>query len=287
MDWSGRRRAFRAILAGSACVYPASVFDPVSARIASDIGFECGMFAGSMASAVVLGAPDLILLTLTEFAGQAYRISRASGLPFLVDADHGYGNALNVMRTVRELSAAGVAGLTIEDTDLPRGYGTDGARLISIEEGVGKMRAALTAREDKSLAVIGRTSAMGTTNTDDAVARARAYADAGVDAIFFVGLRDAAQLAAARDALPGVPIILGGAQQPLQDRAMLAAHGVRIALQGHQPFAAAVRAVHDTMRALRDGTPPSALPGLADAAMLRRVLAEDEHAAWTKDFLGG
>jgi carboxyvinyl-carboxyphosphonate phosphorylmutase len=287
MDWSGRRRAFRAILAGSACVHPASVFDPVSARIASDIGFECGMFAGSIASAVVLGAPDLILLTLTEFAEQAYRIGRASELPILVDADHGYGNALNVMRTVRELSAAGVGGLTIEDTDLPRSYGTDGARLTSIEEGVGKMRAALTAREDKSLVIVGRTAAMSMTNTDDALARARAYANAGVDAIFFVGLRDAAQLAAARDALPAVPIILGGAPQSLQDRAMLAAHGVRIALQGHQPFAAAVRAVHDTMRALRDGMPPSALPGLADAAMLRRVLAEDEHAIWTKEFLAG
>ncbi|MDJ0611047.1 MAG: isocitrate lyase/PEP mutase family protein, partial [Kiloniellales bacterium] len=114
--WSRRREQFRSIIEGEACVHPASVHDPVSARIAEDLGFEMGMYAGSTAALTVLGAPDLILLTLTEFAGQAHRISRASELPLLADADHGYGNALNVMRTVEELEAAGIAGLTIEDT---------------------------------------------------------------------------------------------------------------------------------------------------------------------------
>ena len=122
-----RRERFRAVLDGTSCIYPASVFDPVSARIADDLGFEIGMFAGSVASLVVLGAPDLTLITLTEFAGQARRICRAGNLPLLVDADHGYGNALNVMRTVEELETAGVAGLTIEDTALPQAFGAGGA----------------------------------------------------------------------------------------------------------------------------------------------------------------
>ena len=117
MRWNERRERFRAILEGKACIHPASVFDPVSARIAADLGFELGMFAGSVASLVVLGAPDLTLITLTEFAEQAHRICRAGELPLLVDADHGYGNALNVMRTVQELETAGIAALTIEDTD--------------------------------------------------------------------------------------------------------------------------------------------------------------------------
>ena len=98
------------------CIHPGSVFDPISARIAEELGFEVGMFAGSIASFTVLGAPDLIVLTLTEFAEQAYRINRAGKLPLLVDADHGYGNALNVMRTVQELETAGVAG------DVHRGH---------------------------------------------------------------------------------------------------------------------------------------------------------------------
>ena len=120
MNWTERRRRFRAILAGDKCYHPASVYDPLSARIAEDLGFEVGMFAGSTASLTVLGAPDLIVLTLTEFAQQALRINRACNVPLLVDADHGYGNALNVMRTVQELETAGVAALTVEDTVLPR-----------------------------------------------------------------------------------------------------------------------------------------------------------------------
>ena len=116
MHWTDRRQRFRAVLAGNQCIHPGSVFDPISARIAEELGFEVGMFAGSIASFTVLGAPDLIVLTLSEFAEQAYRINRAGKLPLLVDADHGYGNALNVMRTVQELETAGVAAMCIEDT---------------------------------------------------------------------------------------------------------------------------------------------------------------------------
>src|SRR5438552_13753184 len=124
MHWTDRRRRFRAILKGGRCYHPASVFDPLSARIAEDLGFEIGMFAGSTASMTVLGAPDLIVLTLSEFAAQAYRICRAGNLALLVDADHGYGNALNAKRTVEELETAGVSALSLEDTDLTRPYGT-------------------------------------------------------------------------------------------------------------------------------------------------------------------
>src|SRR4051812_32128402 len=159
MHWTDRRERFRALLAGDHCIHPGSVFDPISARIAEDLGFEIGMFAGSVASFTVLGAPDLIVLTLTEFAAQASRICRAGKLPLLVDADHGYGNALSVMRTVQELETAGVAALTIEDTDLPQPFGETKQRLIPLSAGVGKMRAAVAAREDKELVLFARTSA--------------------------------------------------------------------------------------------------------------------------------
>ena len=101
------------------CLHPASVFDPLSARIAEHLGFEFAMMAGSTASLTVLGAPDLVLLTATEFVQQAQRVCRAMSLPLLVDADHGYGNALNVARTIEELATVGVAAATIEDTNLP------------------------------------------------------------------------------------------------------------------------------------------------------------------------
>src|SRR2546423_13731337 len=147
MYWTERRERLRAILTGPRCVHPGSVSEAISPRIAEDLGFEVGLSAGWIGSMSVRGAPDLIVLTLTEFAAQAYRICRAGNLALLVDSDHGYGNALNVKRTVEELETAGVAALTIEDTVLPRPYGPSGrASLIPIEEGVGKMKAALAGR---------------------------------------------------------------------------------------------------------------------------------------------
>ena len=285
MDWTHRRERFRAVLEGDACVHPGSVFDPISARIAEDLGFEVGMFAGSVASMTVLGAPDLIVLTLSEFAAQAYRINRAGGLPLLVDADHGYGNALNVKRTVEELETAGVAALSIEDTDLPQPFGELGrTRLLSVEEGVGKMRAALAGREDPRLVVAGRTSAAAVTGIDDAVARARAYETAGVDALFMVGLRTRAEVAAVAGATR-LPLILGGVGPELRDRSWLAGRRVRIALQGHQPFAAAVNAVHETLKALREGAPPGELAGVAPPDLMRRVTRDADYRTWMEDFL--
>jgi carboxyvinyl-carboxyphosphonate phosphorylmutase len=262
------------------------VFDPISARIAEDLGFELGMFAGSTASLTVLGAPDLIVLTLSEFAGQAYRINRAGGLPLMVDADHGYGNALNVKRTVEELETAGIAGMSIEDTDLPTPFGTTKPRLTSIAEGVGKMKAALAGRQDPLLAIAGRTSAIQIAGLEDAIARGKAYEQAGVDAMFFVGVRTRAELDAL-SAATKLPIILGGGTPELSDRHYLASRRVRIALQGHQPFAAAVKAVHDTLKALREGTPPSKLIGVADADLMKRVTRDGDYSKWTKEFLGG
>jgi oxaloacetate decarboxylase len=285
MDWTERRQRFRAILEGGRCVHPASVFDAVSARIAEDLGFEIGMFAGSVASLAVLGAPDLIVVTLTEFAEQAYRICRAGNLALLVDADHGYGNALNVMRTVQELETSGVSGLTIEDTALPAGFGApDKPRLLSIEEGVGKMRAALRARQDKRLAIIGRTSAAAISTIDDAVARARAYESCGVDALFFVGLKTRAQLEAIAAAVK-LPIVLGGGGGDLDDAAYLASKGVRIALQGHLPVMAAIRAVYDTLKALRDGAKPKEIGGIASEGLMQQVTRDKDYKSWTKEFL--
>jgi oxaloacetate decarboxylase len=286
MHWTERRERYRAVLAGDVCVHPGSVFDPISARIAEDLGFEVGMFAGSIASYTVLGAPDLIVLTLSEFAAQALRINRAGGLPLMVDADHGYGNALNVMRTVQELETAGVAALTIEDTRLPRGYGEAKPGLVSLEEGVGKMRAALAGRQDPALCVIGRTSAPSITGTEDAIARARAYEAAGVDALFFAGGMTRVQLDAIADAVR-VPLLLGGVSGELADRDYLASRRVRIALQGHQPFAAAVQAVYATLKALREGTPPGKLSGIAPPELMKRVLWEGVYDGWTKSFLDG
>jgi carboxyvinyl-carboxyphosphonate phosphorylmutase len=266
------------MLNGDRCVYPGSVFDPISARIAEDIGFEVGMFAGSIASFTVLGAPDVIVLTLSEFAQQAQRINRSSELPLMVDADHGYGNALNVKRTVEELEMAGVSGMSIEDTELPQPFGSVGhTKLLSISEGIGKMRAALDGRQDPNLVIAGRTSAPGVTNMEDALERAMAYEKVGVDAIFLVGVKSKEQLEKISNVI-SIPIILGGGgSSDMMDLDYLSAKNVRICLQGHQPFSAAVKAIYDTMKALREGTPPEELQGIASAELMKKVTNKTDY----------
>ncbi|MBI3937057.1 MAG: isocitrate lyase/phosphoenolpyruvate mutase family protein, partial [Betaproteobacteria bacterium] len=225
MKHTEQRKRLRAVLAGSKCLSPASVFDPLSARVAEAVGYEIGMLAGSVASNTTLGAPDLIVLTLTELAGQVRRIMRASGLSLLVDADHGYGNALNAMRTVEELEHAGVSALTIEDTVLPARFGRpeNAEELVSIGEMVGKLRAGLAARRDSSLVVAGRTAALKVEGTEGAVARAKAYEVAGVDAIFVAGGEKLEQIEAIHAAVR-LPIIMGSAPASLK-REDLAARG--------------------------------------------------------------
>jgi len=287
MRFKKRREAFRAMLEGERCVHPASVFDPISARIAEDLGFEAGMFAGSVAALTVLGAPDHIVITMSEFADQCRRICRAGELPLMVDADHCYGNALNVMRTVEELETAGICGMSIEDTVLPMEYGSPReVTFTSVEEGVGKMNAALDARRDTGLAIVGRTSAMWKSTTDDALERIMAYEKCGVDAIFLVGVKTREQLEAAANAVK-LPLVIGGAGPEIMDLDYLSANNVRICLQGHQPIAAAYNAVYNTMKALREGTKPADLKGLPPGELTAAVKRNADYERWIDEFLGG
>ncbi|HXO69484.1 MAG TPA: isocitrate lyase/PEP mutase family protein [Bradyrhizobium sp.] len=285
MAFRKRREKLRAILSGSACIRPGSVYDAISIRIAEDLGFEVGMFGGSVASLAVLGDPDITLITLTELAEQMRRMSRAAALPVLVDADHGYGNALNVRRTVQELEAAGAAGLTIEDTLLPQAFGQARTQLISLEEGVGKMKAALDARGDPSLVIIGRTGAASVTSVDDAIVRAKAYQATGVDALFFTGVKTRADLEAIAAATT-LPIVLGGPTEEMADWDFLRYQRVRIAVQGHAPIAAATQAVFETLKAVREGAAPKALKGLASSELMGRVTRDAIAKQRSADFLG-
>lgn len=286
MQAHDKRVKFRAILAGQRCVTAGSVWDPISARIADRLGVDVGLMGGSLGSYAVLGAPDLIVLTLTEFADQARRICRASALPLMVDADHGYGNALNVMRTVHELESAGVAAMSIEDTELPRAFAAPEPRLLAPEEGVGKVRAALAARTDPETVILARTGAAAITGIEDAIARARAYCAAGADGLFLTGVTSRVQLDALAS-VASVPLVLGALSGELADRKYLAARGVRIALQGHLPFQAAVQALYATLKALREGAAPRDIANVAPAAMMRRLTREDLYDAASRDFLGG
>src|SRR6478672_11243796 len=285
MAFRKRREALRLILTGSSCIRPGSVYDAISIRIAQDLGFELGMFGGSVASLAVLGDPDIALITLTELTEQMRRMSRAASLPVLVDADHGYGNALNVRRTVQELEAAGAGGLTIEDTLLPQAFGQAKTQLISLDEGAGKMKAALDGRGDPSLIIMGRTGAVSISGLEDAIVRAKAYEATGVDALFFTGIKNRGELEAI-SAATRLPIVLGGAPEDMTALDYLAGQRVRIALQGHAPFAAATQAVYETLKALREGIAPKNLKGLASSELTNRVTREADVRARANALLG-
>jgi carboxyvinyl-carboxyphosphonate phosphorylmutase len=284
MHATHRREEFRAVLASDKCVHPGSVYDALSARMAEDLGYEIGVLAGSVASLAILGAPDHVVITLTELAEQCRRINRAGNLPLLVDADHGYGNALNVRRTVEELETAGAAALTIEDTDLPKPYGTTKAQLISVEEGTAKMKAALDARADPSLVIVGRTGAPSFTTLDDALVRAKAYQDAGVDALMLIGIKTRAELEALH-AQTSVPILLVHGGGELTDLSDLASLGVRVRFQPHLPILAAMQAAFDTLKALREGTPPAEITNVAKGELKDMMTRAKDYKTWMKDFL--
>jgi oxaloacetate decarboxylase len=285
MNYTQRRERVRQILSGAECRSPASVYDALSARVAESVGYELGMLAGSVASNTTLAAPDLIVLTMTEFADQIRRIMRASTLSLLVDADHGYGNALNVMRTVEECEHSGVSAMSIEDTVLPTRFGnTGGEELISIEEGVGKMKGALRARQDSALVIAGRTSALKVEGVSGTVARAKAYANAGVDAIFLVGVENVEQVKTVHEAVK-IPIIVGSAPASIK-REDLAAAGARVLLQGHQPVAAAVKALRETYEHLLKGGAPADLKSrVASADEMNQLTRNDAHKTWQREFL--
>jgi carboxyvinyl-carboxyphosphonate phosphorylmutase len=279
-----KRQRLRAVLAGDRCVSPATVFDALSARIAEGEGFEFGILSGSVAAATLIASPDLALHTLTEFAEQVRRITRVTDLSLFVDADQGFGNALNARRTVEELEHAGVAGMALEDLVMPASFGSGGkVELISVAEGVGKLKAALSARSDPALVIVARTAALKAETIDVVVERVKAYEAAGVDGIFLTALKKLEDLDAVRAAV-NIPIVIGSA--PTLKREDLAARGVRFCLQGHMPVAGMVKALKFIYAHLHAGGLPSELKArLATPEEMAEVLGEAKFGEWQESYL--
>jgi carboxyvinyl-carboxyphosphonate phosphorylmutase len=254
----------------------------MSARIAADLGFEVGILGGSVASLQVLAAPDFALITLSEFAEQATRIGRVAQLPVIADADHGYGNALNVMRTVVELERAGVAALTIEDTLLPAQFGRKSTDLISVAEGVGKIRAALEARVDPELAIIARTNA-AILPIQEIISRTQQYERAGADGICMVGIKDFEQLEQISEHL-SVPLMLVTYGNPaLRDDARLAQLGAKIIVDGHAAYFAAIKATYDCLREQRQIFTQAS--DLSATELAHTYTQPEEYIVWAKEFM--
>ena len=254
----------RELLNSGQTILAPGAFDPLAARLVEEAGFAAVYMTGFGTSAALLGRPDVGLLTMTEMAGNAGRIAACVDIPLIADADTGYGNPLNVIRTVGAYEAAGVAGLHIEDQVAPKKCGhMEGKQVIGPDEMAQKVRAAVDARTDRDFVIIARTDARAVEGLDSALDRARRYRDAGADALFIEALVSEAEIEAAAAAFPGVPLLFnwaeGGKTPPVSlDR--LTELGYRIVIF---PIAALLAATAAMRRILREiataGTPAAVL----------------------------
>ncbi|WP_159078757.1 isocitrate lyase/PEP mutase family protein [Orrella marina] len=279
------RRTLRQILSADECLVAASVFDAASARLARHIGAEVGVLGGSAAAQVVLGVPDIVLLTASDLVEQSRRICRTGCVHLIVDADHGYGNALNVMRTISDLQAAGVAATCLEDSRLPKEHGSGPQQaLVSMEEGCQKMRAALHARGDGPMLILGRTNAIDSTGIDDAIARLQAYESVGVDALFVPYLKQRDDLERIASAVRST-LVVAGAHASLFDPAWLAQMGVRVWMWGHQPLAVATAELLRAMQSAQNGMPASELLNEDARRASKLATASQAYEGLTDQFL--
>ncbi len=229
-----------------------------TAKIIEQAGFKAVYMTGSGAAMDLLGLPDLGFLTMSEMVAHARNIVQATSLPVIADADTGYGNALNVMRTVREYEGAGVAGLHIEDQVAPKRCGHfSGKEVISREEMIGKIKAALDSRRDQNLVVIARTDARAVLGLQEAIERGVAYAEAGADMIFVDAPESAEELSLIARSIPA-PLMANlseGGKTPLLSAKELQDMGYKLVIYPRSAAGAAAKAIQELMAVLkRDGT---------------------------------
>lgn len=222
----------RELLNGPSFLSLPGVYDALGGLLVEQVGFPALYATGSGISFSQLGRPDVGLLTATEMVTQVGRIAQAIDIPLIADMDTGYGNFMNVIRTVRDYERAGVAGFHIEDQVMPKRCGhLSGKELVPVEEMVGKLKAALDARTDPDLVIIARTDARSVEGMDRAVERAHRYIEAGVDVIFVESPRDDEELRRAADfSVPALANMVEGGRTPLHSAAELEAMGFKLAI---------------------------------------------------------
>ncbi len=231
------------------------IYDTLSAKIAQRVGFPMGFVSGYSVAATSIGEPDLGLLTQTEMIERARRICGSVDIPVIVDADTGYGNPLNVHRTVRELIAAGAAGCFLEDQVWPKRCGhMHGKKVIERDEYVHKIRAAVDARDGRDFFIVARTDALGAVDMDEAVARVAAASEAGADASFIEAPAsiDDLETIGSRSPAPNVANMIEGGKTPVLPKAKLESLGFQLILYPLAGLFSAARTMERMYTKLRD-----------------------------------
>ena len=281
------REQFRHVLARPTCTLAANIFDPLSARIAHLLGYDVCVLSGSVGKVANLGVPDIVLSNMSDVVDHCRRITRMAEVSLMVDAEDGFGNAVNVIRTVKELEAAGVSAIEIEDNVVPKQLNVSHAGLVSTAEQIGKLKAAVAARTDPTTVIVARTSALAESTLDEALDRIRAYADTGAEALMLVGIqRGRLDLEAVHRATSLPLCVLNPPADVRNDPHFLAANGVRILMLGNPIFAVAVKAIYDGLKHLQEG---GALEDLRDRQasqeLLRAVNRTDEFMQQQQEYM--
>jgi 2-methylisocitrate lyase-like PEP mutase family enzyme len=263
----GGAARLRALLESGQTIVAPGAFDPLAARLVEEAGFPAVYMTGFGTSAALIGRPDVGLLTMTEMAASAGRIADCVDIPVIADADTGYGNPLNVIRTVGAYEAAGVAGIHIEDQVAPKKCGhMEGKLVIGAQEMAAKVRAAVEARSQPEFVIIARTDARAVEGLDQALERARLYREAGADVLFIEALVNEAEVEEAARAFPGVPLLFNwaeGGKTPPVSLARLTELGYRIVIFPISTLLAATAAMRAILREIAAaGTPAAALADL-------------------------
>ena len=263
----GGAARLRALLESGQTIVAPGAFDPLAARLVEEAGFPAVYMTGFGTSAALIGRPDVGLLTMTEMAASAGRIADCVDIPVIADADTGYGNPLNVIRTVGAYEAAGVAGIHIEDQVAPKKCGhMEGKLVIGAQEMAAKVRAAVEARSQPEFVIIARTDARAVEGLEQALERARLYREAGADVLFIEALVSEAEVEEAARAFPGVPLLFNwaeGGKTPPVSLARLTELGYRIVIFPISTLLAATAAMRAILREIAAaGTPAAALADL-------------------------
>lgn len=265
------------------------VFCPLVAKLAERAGFQAVYLSGGALSAGN-GVPDIGLLTLTEFVQAAQLTAQATSLPLLCDADTGFGESLNTERTVRLFEAAGVAGIHLEDQQLPKRCGhLSGKSLVTPQEMAAKIRAAVAARRDSDFVLIARTDARGVNGFDDAVVRAKVYLEAGADAIFPEGLESAEEFAQFARDVPGVLLanMTEFGRSPNLDVRTLWTMGYRLILFPLTAFRVAMKAAEETLaNLLANGHQRDSIPKMQTRAELYDALGYTGYEQRDREYFG-
>ena len=254
-----RTARFRKLLEGDDLLLIPGSFNALSARLIEQAGFEAIYVSGAALAGNFVGVPDIGLTTLTEVLQNARNIVAVTALPVICDADTGFGNAINMMRTVREFESAGVAGIQIEDQVMPKKCGhTEGKLLISKEEMVQKIKAAVNARRDPDFTLVVRTDAIALNGLEDALDRARAYREAGGDVIFVEAPRTVEEMKRITAAIKApllANMVEGGGKTPILSLPELKRMGYKIALYPVSAWMASIKAIQEVLSVLKqDGT---------------------------------